>query len=148
MSLGNYVLTQQSSHQNYYGFHSLISKDEMKRLTRSEDCSQLPVDSLYLPWTMMKWNFVGEIREFNIKKSDLCSNTDNSVSVFFPSKEGFRNKLVSKFREDTLKDKIDFLNLVQANLKISIHFFNPSMICLFNLQKYFNGKSVWIPVPS
>ena len=96
----------------------------------------------------MKWNFVGEIREFNIKKSDLCSNTDNSVSVFFPSKEGFRNKLVSKFREDTLKDKINFLNLVQANLKISIHFFNPSMICLFNLQKYFNGKSVWIPVPS
>ena len=66
----------------------LITKDEMKRLTSSEDCSELNVDSLYLPWTMMKWNFVGEIREYNIDKSDLCSNTsDNTVSVFFSSKE-------------------------------------------------------------
>ena len=65
-----------------------MTKDEMKRLTRSEDCSELKVDSLYLPWTMMKWNFVGEIREYNIDKSDLCSNTsDNTVSVFFSSKE-------------------------------------------------------------
>ena len=137
-----------SAYKNPIPILRSISKDEMKRLTSPEDCSELILDSLYLPWTMMKWNFVGEIREFNIKKSDLCSNTDNSVSVFFPSKEGFRNKLVSKFREDTLKDKINFLNLVQVNLKISIHIFNPSMICLFNLQKYFNGKSVWIPVPS
>ena len=66
----------------------LITKDEMNRLTSSEDCSELNVDSLYLPWTMMKWNFVGEIREYNIDKSDLCSNTsDNTVSVFFSSKE-------------------------------------------------------------
>ena len=61
----------------------------MKRLTRSEDCSEIKGDSLYLPWTMMKWNFIGEIREYNIKKSDLCS-TDNSISVFFPSKGGLR----------------------------------------------------------
>ena len=59
----------------------------MMRLTSSEDCSDVEVDSLYLPWTMMKWNFVGEIREYEIDKSDLCSNTDNSISVFFPSKE-------------------------------------------------------------
>ena len=66
----------------------MITKDEMKRLTSSEDCSELNVDSLYLPWTMMKWNFVGEIREYNIDKSDLCSNkSDNTVSVFFSSKE-------------------------------------------------------------
>ena len=63
-----------------------ITKDEMKRLTGSEDCSDLPVDSLYLPWTMMKWNFFGEFREYNIDKSDLC--TENSVVVFFPSKGG------------------------------------------------------------
>ena len=63
----------------------LITKDEMKRLTRSEDCSEIKIDSLYLPWTMMKWNLVGEIREYNIDKSELCSKTDNSVSVFFPS---------------------------------------------------------------
>ena len=62
-----------------------ITKDEMKRLTGSENCSDLPVDSLYLPWTMMKWNFVGEVKEYYIDKSDLCSNTDNSVSIFFPS---------------------------------------------------------------
>ena len=68
-----------------------ITKDEMKRLTRSEDCSELKVDSLYLPWTMMQWNFVGEIKEYNIDKSAVCSNTDNSVSVFFPSK-GARQK--------------------------------------------------------
>ena len=68
----------------------LITKDEMKRLTSSEDCFELNVDSLYLPWTMMKWNFVGEIKEYYIDKSALCSNTDNSVSVFFPSKEGFQ----------------------------------------------------------
>ena len=62
--------------------------DEMKRLTRSEDCSEiLSIDSLYLSWATMEWNFVGEIREYNIDKSDLCSTTDNSVSVFFPSKE-------------------------------------------------------------
>ena len=61
--------------------------DEMMRLTRSEDCSDiLSIDSLYLAWTMMKWNIVGEIREYSIDKSELCSNTDNSVSVFFPSK--------------------------------------------------------------
>ena len=68
--------------------------DEMKRLTRSEDCSEiLSIDSLYLSWTEMKWNFVGEIKEYNIEKSDLCSNTDNSVSVFFPSKgRGQRRK--------------------------------------------------------
>ena len=74
-------------HCHIYALRS-ITKDEMKRLTRSEDCSQLPLDSVYLPWTMMKWNFVGEIREYEIEKSELCLNTDNSVSVFFPSKEG------------------------------------------------------------
>ena len=63
-----------------------ISKDEMKRLTSPEDCPELILDSLYLPWTMMKWNFVGKIREYTIDKNDLCSDTDNSVSVFFPSK--------------------------------------------------------------
>ena len=70
------------------GIPRLITKDEMKRLTRSEDCSELKADSLYLSWSMMKWNFLGEIKEYNIDKSDLCSNTDNSVSVFFPSKGG------------------------------------------------------------
>ena len=63
-----------------------MTKDKMMRLTSSEDCSDVKVDSLYLPWTMMKWNFVGEIREYEIDKSYLCSNTDNSISVFFPSK--------------------------------------------------------------
>ena len=67
-------------------FIRLITKDEMKRLTRSEDCSEPKIDSLYLPWTMMQWNFVGEIREYSIDKAALCSNTLNSVSVFFPSK--------------------------------------------------------------
>ena len=65
--------------------HRSITKDEMTRLTRSEDCSEIKVDSLYLPWQMMQWNLVGEIREYNIDKSELCSKTDNSVSVFFPS---------------------------------------------------------------
>ena len=76
-----------------FGIPRLITKDEMKRLTRSEDCSELKADSLYLPWTMMKWNFVGEIKEYNIDKSALCSNTDNSVSVFFPSKGGCQKML-------------------------------------------------------
>ena len=58
----------------------------MKRLTWSEECYQLKVESLYLPWTMMQWDFIGEIREYNIDKSDLCSNIDTTVSVFFPSK--------------------------------------------------------------
>ena len=80
------------------GIPRLITKDEMKRLTRSEDCSELKADSLYLSWSMMKWNFVGEIKEYNIDKSDLCSNTDNSVSVFFPSKEG-RQKYCSRSRK-------------------------------------------------
>ena len=66
-------------------FIRLITKDEMKRLTRSEDCSEIKGDSLYLAWTMMNWTLVGEVREYNIEKTDLCSNTDNSVSVFFPS---------------------------------------------------------------
>ena len=70
----------------------LITKDEMKRLTRSEDCSEIKIDSLYLSWTMMKWNFLGEIREYTIDKSELCSNTDNSVSVFFPSKETLQSR--------------------------------------------------------
>ena len=75
----------------------MITKEEMKRLTRSEDCSDIKVDSLYLPWTMMKWNFVGEIREYNIDKSNLCSTTDNSVLVFFPSKggEGVKNTILT-----------------------------------------------------
>ena len=73
----------------------LITKDEMKRLTRSEDCSEIKVDSLYLPWTMMKWNLVGEIREYNIDKSDLCSATDDSVSVFFPSKFHLMNSWIN-----------------------------------------------------
>ena len=76
-----------------FGIPRLITKDEMKRLTRSEDCSELKADSLYLSWSMMKWNFVGEIKEYNIDKSDLCSNTDNSVSVFFPSKGGCQKML-------------------------------------------------------
>ena len=63
----------------------MITKDEMMRLTRSKDCSELKVDSLYLPWTKMKWNFVGEIREYSIDKSDLCSKTEDSISIFFPS---------------------------------------------------------------
>ena len=75
-------------YNNIYILRS-ITKDEMKRLTRSKDCSELPVDSLYLPWTMMKWNFVGEIREYNVDKASLCSNTDDSISVFFPSKAGW-----------------------------------------------------------
>ena len=70
-------------YNNIYILRS-ITKDEMKRLTGSEDCFELPVDSLYLPWTMMKWNFFGEFREYNIDKSDLCP--ENSVFVFFPSK--------------------------------------------------------------
>ena len=70
-----------------------MTKDEMKRRTRSDDCAELKTDSLYLPWTMMKWNIVGEIREYNIDKTDLCSNTDNSVSVFFPSKGGCQKML-------------------------------------------------------
>ena len=57
----------------------------MKRLTRSDECSEINSDSLYLPWTDMKWNYIGKIIEFYIDKSNLCSNTDNSVSVFFPS---------------------------------------------------------------
>ena len=71
----------------------LITKAEMKRLTRSQDCVELKFDSLYLRWTMMQWNFVGEIKEYNIDKSALCSNTDNSVSVFFPSKGGCQKML-------------------------------------------------------
>ena len=72
--------------ENYHiDIRRLITKEEMKRLTSSEDCSELQVDSLYLAWTKMKWNFMGEIREYTIDKSDLCSNADNSVSVFFPS---------------------------------------------------------------
>ena len=67
------------------------------RLTSSEDCSDVKVDSLYLPWTMMKWNFVGEIREYEIDKSDLCSDTENSVSVFFPSKESLHQLIQTKF---------------------------------------------------
>ena len=66
----------------------------MIRRTRLEDCYEVKNDSLYLPWAMMKWNFVGEIKEYEIDKSDLCSNTDNSVSVFFPSKvEGINIKI-------------------------------------------------------
>ena len=47
----------------------------------------------------MKWNFVGEIREYNIDRHDLCSNTDNSISVFFPSKEGCQKYKVSKHKD-------------------------------------------------
>ena len=64
--------------------YRLITIDEMKRLTRSEECSELIVDSLYLSWTTMKWNFIGKVREFNVDKSELCSTTDDSISVFFP----------------------------------------------------------------
>ena len=60
----------------------LITKDEMKRLTRAEDCSEIKIDSLYLPWTMMTWNFVGEIREYTIDKSELCSNTSLNTREF------------------------------------------------------------------
>ena len=67
--------------------YRLITKDEMKRLTRSEDCSEIKVDSLYLSWTKMKWKLLGEFREYNIDKSDLCSAIDDSISVFFPSKK-------------------------------------------------------------
>ena len=65
--------------KNHICIFRLITKEEMKRLTSPEDCLELNEDSLYLPWTMMKWNLVGEIREYYIDKSDLC--TDNSVSV-------------------------------------------------------------------
>ena len=68
----------------YCEFYRLITIDEMKRLTRSEECSELIVDSLYLSWTTMKWNFIGKVREFNVDKSELCSTTDDSISVFFP----------------------------------------------------------------
>ena len=57
----------------------------MTRLTRSEDCSEIKVDSLYLAWSVMKWNLEGEIREYNIDKSELCSHTETSVSLFIPS---------------------------------------------------------------
>ena len=62
-----------------------LTKAEMKRLTSSAVCSEIRADSLYLSWSMMKWKFVGEITEYNITKSDLCSPLQNSVSVFFPS---------------------------------------------------------------
>ena len=62
-----------------------LTKEEMKRLTRSEICSEIRADSLYLSWSMMKWKFVGEIREYKIDKSELCSPLEDSVSVFFPS---------------------------------------------------------------
>ena len=83
MYSGNNELSQ-VKYNTYNVYIRLITKDEMKRLTRSEDCSELKGDSLYLSWTMMKWNFIGVIREYNIEKTDLCS-TDNSVSIFFPS---------------------------------------------------------------
>ena len=70
----------------------MMTKDEMIRLTSSEACFEVKTDSVYLPWTMMKWNFVGEIKEYEIDKSDLCSNTDNSVSVFFPSKGALQSR--------------------------------------------------------
>ena len=78
------------SHSKSTEFYRLITIDEMKRLTRSEECSELFVDSLYLSWTTMKWNFIGKVREFNVDKSELCSTTDDSISVFFPSKGRFQ----------------------------------------------------------
>ena len=116
----------------------------MKRLTSSEDCSELQVDSLYLAWTKMKWNFMGEIREYTIDKSDLCSNADNSVSVFFPS----------NVVENPWKTEINFLNLFMGGwfgggqLSYSENFHVFSIICYFYLQKYSNGKIAWLPVPS
>ena len=59
----------------------------MKRLTSSEDCAELKDDSIYLSWTMMKWKITGEVKKYEIPRSDLdCSNVDSSVSAFFPSK--------------------------------------------------------------
>ena len=86
MYLGIYEMTQKSFKIDYLycEFYRLITIDEMKRLTRSEECSELIVDSLYLSWTTMKWNFIGKVREFNVDKSELCSTTDDSISVFFP----------------------------------------------------------------
>ena len=84
-----------SAYKNPIPILRSISKDEMKRLTSPEDCPEIILDSLYLPWTMMKWNLVGEIREYNIDKSDLCSATDDSVSVFFPSKFHLMNSWIN-----------------------------------------------------
>ena len=109
----------------------LITKDEMKRLTRSEDCSELKADSLYLPWTMMQWNFVGEIKEYYIDKSALCSNTENSVSVFFPSKGGCQKNSLKVLKA---RRKFSYLWIKYKDRKISI-------IAFFDLQKYSNGKS-------
>ena len=66
-----------------------ITEGEMKRLTSSEDCAELKdEDSIYFSWTMMKWKITGEVKEYKIPRSDLCSNVDTSISVsaFFPSK--------------------------------------------------------------
>ena len=62
-----------------------ITKDEMTRLTTSADYSE-KIDTLYLSWEMMNWNLVGEIRKYYIDNSDLFLSTDNSVQIFFPSK--------------------------------------------------------------
>ena len=64
----------------------MINKEEMFRLTRSEDCSEFEKDSVYLSWTMMNWTIVGEVTEYSVPVSDVCTTDDSSVSVFFPSK--------------------------------------------------------------
>ena len=85
-------LSQASKLEYYHIYiHRLITTDEMKRLTSSEDCYELKVDSLYLPWTMSKWTTVGEIREYEIDQTELCSNMNNLVHTFFPSKNQYIN---------------------------------------------------------
>ena len=67
----------------------------MQRLTRSEDCTELEEDSMYLSWTMMEWKIVGEVSEYSVPVSDICTTDDSSVSVFFPSRI-----LMHKYLED------------------------------------------------
>ena len=91
MYLGNNLIQASKIEFYHICIHRLITTDEMKRLTSSEDCYELKVDSLYLPWTMSKWTTVGEIREYEIDKTELCSNMNNLVHTFFPSKNQYIN---------------------------------------------------------
>ena len=64
----------------------------MMRLSSSEDCAELKDNSIYLSWQSMKWNITGKVEEYKITKSDLCSDVDTKVSVFFPSRIDIKYK--------------------------------------------------------
>ena len=59
----------------------------MKILTSSTDCLiDSSNENIYLSWNEMKWNYIGNVFDYDVSVKDICTPTYNINTIFLPGK--------------------------------------------------------------